>query len=72
MREHFDEELVVKQCGEIAFFSGVEESNAIKELVVQKAIEFSKEKMVCVDRLADLNAQVIKQLKAVVDVRMKM
>ena len=49
----------------------MEESNAIKDLAVQKAIEFSKEKMVCGSRLNDLNTLVTKQLKAVVDVRMK-
>ena len=36
-----------------------------------KALEFSKEKMVCAERVNDLNSQITKQLKAIVDVRMK-
>ena len=34
IKESFDEESVVKSCDEIAFYSGGEESAAIKDLVV--------------------------------------
>ena len=58
--EGFDEESLIKQCEEINLFSGKEESDLVKEITFQKAAEYSKEKMVCNDRVVELTSSVMK------------
>ena len=52
--------MLLKQVDDIEFFSGSDGSVAVKELVVMKAMEFSREKLVCAERVTDMNTQVIK------------
>ena len=71
MSEKYHVDVLSAVCDKIPYLSGAEVPQELKDLCAAKAQELSQEKKVSADRYAEINGMVVKQLKSVVDLRMK-
>ena len=71
MSEKYHVDVLSAVCDKIPNLGAAEVPQELKDLCMAKAQELSQEKKVSADRYAEINGMVVKQLKSVVDLRMK-
>ena len=71
MSEKYHVDVLSAVCDKIPYLSAAEVPQELKDLCTAKAQELGQEKKVSTDRYAEINGMVVKQLKSVVDLRMK-
>ena len=69
--EKYHVDVLSAVCDKIPYLGAAEVPKELKDLCTAKAQELSQEKKVSADRYAEINGMVVKQLKSVVDLRMK-